>query len=91
MVAGTSLYQIIFTSAFSVMMHAIVSQTVDFILAFYLIAYGVIGVKFGVMFSRRITGARARVILALMVLAVCLQLGIQLFLQPSNLFEVVVE
>jgi uncharacterized membrane protein YfcA len=91
LVAGTSLYQIIFTSAFSVMMHAIVSQTVDFILAFYLIAGGVIGVKFGVMFSRRITGARARVILALMVLAVCLQLGIQLFLQPSNLFEVVVE
>lgn len=91
LVAGTSLYQIIFTSAFAALMHASINQTVDVILAFWLIAGGVIGVQLGVLVSRRVTGARARVILALMVLGVCLQLGIQLFIEPANLFEVVVK
>lgn len=91
LVAGTSLYQIIFTSAFAALMHASFNQTVDVILAFWLIAGGVIGVQLGVLVSRRVTGARARVILALMVLGVCLQLGIQLFIEPANLFEVVVK
>lgn len=91
LVAGTSLYQIIFTSAFSALMHATINQTVDLILAVWLIAGGVIGVQLGVLVSRRVTGARARVILALMVLGVCMQLGIQLFIQPANLYEVVVK
>ncbi|MCL4679446.1 MAG: sulfite exporter TauE/SafE family protein [Alphaproteobacteria bacterium] len=91
LVAGTSLYQIIFTSAFAALMHASISQTVDVILAFWLIAGGVIGVQLGVLVSRRVTGARARVILALLVLGVCLQLGIQLFIEPANLFEVVIK
>ena len=91
LVAGTSLFQIIFTSAFAAVMHASVNQTVDIILAAWLIAGGVVGVQLGILVSRRVTGARARVLLALLVLGVCLQLAVQLFVQPSNIFEIVVK
>ena len=84
--AGTSLFQIIFTSAFSTVMHAVANQSVDILLALFLIVGGVIGARFGVLASKKINGARARVILALIVLAVCIRLGMQLFLEPANVF-----
>ncbi len=91
LVAGTSLFQIVFTSAFAAMMHAVVNNSVDILLASFLIAGGVVGVQIGVLASRKITGARARVILALLVLGVCVKLGIQLFLVPESLFVIVVK
>ncbi|MGH1403397.1 MAG: sulfite exporter TauE/SafE family protein [Alphaproteobacteria bacterium] len=90
LVAGTSLFQIIFISAFSTVMHASLSQSVDILLAFFLIIGGVIGAQIGVLASKKVTGARARIILALLVLGVCSQLAIQLFLEPSNLFVMMV-
>lgn len=91
LVAGTSLFQIIFTSTFATFMHATVSNSVDIMLAFFLILGGVLGTKIGLIAARKVTGARARVILALIVLAVCLKLGIQLFLSPGDLFVAVVQ
>ncbi len=90
LVAGTSLFQIIFISAFSTVMHASVSQSVDIMLAFILVLGGVIGAQFGVMASKRVTGAKARIILACLVLGVLIQLGIKLFIEPSTLFVMVV-
>lgn len=89
LVAGTSLLQIIFTSAFSTIMHATISGSVDIMLAIFLILGGVIGAQIGVQASRKVTGAKARIILSLLVLAVCTRLGIQLFLVPSDLFVMV--
>jgi len=91
LVAGTSLFQIIFTSAFATIMHATVSNSVDILLAVFLILGGVIGAQIGVLASKKVTGASARVILALLVLGVCSQLAIQLFLSPSDLFVMVVK
>lgn len=85
LVAGTSLFQIIFTSAFSTIMHASVSNSVDILLATLLIIGGVFGSQIGVLFSKKVTGARARVILAMLVLGVCGQLFINLFFYPSAL------
>ena len=89
LVAGTSLFQIIFISAFSTIMHASINGSVDILLALFLVLGGVIGAQIGVRASRRITGAKARIILALLVLAVCIRLGVQLFLIPSDLFVMV--
>jgi len=89
LVAGTSLLQIIFTSAFSTIMHAYINGSVDVLLAVFLILGGVIGAQIGVRASRRITGAKARVILALLVLGVCVRLGMQLFIIPSEPFVMV--
>ncbi len=91
LVAGTSLFQIVFTSAFAAMMHAVTNHAVDLLLAMFLIVGGVVGVQLGVLFSRKISGAKARVILALLVLGVCVQLGIQLFLIPASLFDITVQ
>lgn len=91
LVAGTSLFQIIFTSAFATMMHAMVNHSVDIMLAVFLILGGVLGARFGVLVSRRVSGARGRVIMALIVLAVCGQLGYRLFLEPSSLYVSVVK
>ncbi len=89
LVAGTSLFQIIFTSAFATIMHATFSNSVDILLALFLILGGVIGAQIGVKASRHVTGVRARIILALLVLGVCTQLGVQLFLNPSDIFVMV--
>lgn len=89
LVAGTSLFQIIFTSAFATIMHATVSQSVDILLAIILILGGVIGAQFGVLASKKVTGAKARIILALLVLGVCTQMGFQLFFVPTELFVMV--
>ena len=46
-VVGTSLFQIIFVTAFTTVMHAVTSQSVDMVLAFVLIIGGVIGAQIG--------------------------------------------
>lgn len=91
LVAGTSLFQIMLISAFTAIMHAVFNQTIDLLLAAFLIAGGVLGVQAGVVVSRKLTGSKSRIILALMVLTVCIQLAIQLFLSPSSLFEIVIK
>lgn len=90
LVAGTSLFQIVFTSAFATIMHSTVSNSVDIFLALILISGSVIGTQFGVLASKRVTGEKARVILALIVLAVCVQISIKLFIEPKDLFVMVV-
>lgn len=87
LVVGTSLFQMIFTTAFSTIMHATVNQAVDIVLALVLIVGGVIGAQFGVLFSRFIKGGKARLILALIVLSVCLQLVGQMFIEPEELYS----
>ena len=89
LVAGTSLFQIVFTSAFATVMHATISHSVDVYLAALLIIGGVLGTQIGVLASKKITGEKARVILALIVLGVCLQISLQLFLTPDDLFVMV--
>ncbi len=90
LVAGTSLFQIIFTTAFATLMHAVANHTVDAVLAILLIVGGVIGAQVGVKLSRMITGAHARIVLAIMVLIVCIQLGGQLVVRPDELYSTVI-
>lgn len=90
LVAGTALLQIIFTTAFATVMHAVANHTVDIFLASILMAGGVIGAQAGVRIARVITGAHARIILAILVLVVCFQMMGQLFIQPAELYSTVV-
>ncbi len=87
LVAGTSLYQIIFISAFACMLHATVNGTVDIILSFVMIIGGVVGAQVGVRVARRIKGAPARIFLAVIILAVCFRMMAQLFWEPANLYS----
>jgi uncharacterized protein len=82
MVAGTSLYQIIFTSAFATIMHATFNHTVDLLLALLLIAGGVVGVQIGILLARKLKGTQARIILAVIILCVALKLVGDLLIEP---------
>jgi uncharacterized membrane protein YfcA len=86
-VVGTSLFQIIFVTGFTTVMHAINSQTVDMMLAFLLIMGGVIGAQFGAQFSTRLKAEQLRILLAILVLSVCFKIGLDLLLEPGELYS----
>lgn len=87
LVPGTSLFQIIFISAFSCLLHAVANQTVDIILSLIMTAGGVVGAQFGVRIARKIKGASARIVLALIIVAVSLRMVGELFLEPVDLYS----
>ncbi len=88
-VVGTSLFKIIFTTSLVTLLHATSTQSVDIVLAFLLIIGGVIGAQFGTILGLKLPAEKLRWLLAIMVLGVCINLGIGLFLEPENLYSVV--
>jgi uncharacterized membrane protein YfcA len=87
-VVGTSLFQIIFVTAFTTVMHAVTSQTVDMALAFFLIIGGVVGAQLGTLVGVRLRAEQLRILLALLVCAVAFQIGLNLLLRPDELYSV---
>jgi hypothetical protein len=86
-VVGTSLFQIVFVTALVTILHANENQSVDVVLAFLLMTGGVIGAQFGVRAGQRLKGEQMRAILGVLVLAVSLRLGIDLIVEPSELYS----
>ena len=87
-VIGTSLFQIIFTTAVTTVLQAATNGTIDIVLAFFLMLGGVIGAQFGVEAGRRLRGDQLRALLGLLVLAVGLRLGFELVLTPNEPFSI---
>ncbi len=86
-VIGTSLFQIIFVTAFTTLLHAVTNYTVDVLLALLLLVGGVIGAQFGTIIGTRLKAEQLRILLALMVLAVCGKLALDLLLRPEDLYS----
>lgn len=86
LVPGTSLFQIIFISAFTCVLHAVANHTVDVILALVMMAGGVVGAQVGVRLAKRIKGAPARIALALIIVGVCVRMMMGLLIQPDDIF-----
>ena len=86
-VVGTSLFQIIFVTAFTTMLHATTNFTVDIVLAVLLLVGGVIGAQFGTMIGSKLKAEQLRILLAAMVLLVCGKPAFDLVIQPSELFS----
>ncbi len=87
-VIGTSLFQIIFVTAFTTLLHATTNFTVDMPLAVLLLVGGVIGAQVGAQIGTKLKAEQLRILLALLVLAVCVKLGLDLLLQPSELYSI---
>jgi uncharacterized protein len=87
MVVGTSLFQISFVTAVTTYLHATNTQTVDVVLALALIVGGVIGAQFGSSAGARLRAEQLRLLLALIVLAVCVKLGYDLIAPPADLYS----
>jgi uncharacterized membrane protein YfcA len=86
-VVGTSLFQIIFVTAFTTMLHATTNFTVDIVLAVLLLIGGVIGAQIGTRIGVKMKAEQLRIWLAVMVLAVCFKLGLDLLIQPIELYS----
>ncbi|MBU2991800.1 sulfite exporter TauE/SafE family protein [Octadecabacter sp. 1_MG-2023] len=86
-VIGTSLFQIIFVTAFTTMLHATTNFTVDIVLAVLLLVGGVIGAQIGTRIGVKMKAESLRILLAMMVLAVCGKLALDLLLTPSELYS----
>jgi len=87
-VVGTSLFQIIFVTAFTTMLHATTNYTVDVALAVLLLVGGVIGAQVGTTIGTKLKAEQLRILLAIMVLAVCFKLAFDLLLMPSELYSI---
>ena len=85
-VVGTSLFQIIFVTAATTLLHATSSKSVDIVLALLLLVGGVAGAQFGVQAAQRLKPEKLRLALAVIVLAVAVRLLIGLTLRPADLF-----
>lgn len=87
-VVGTSLFQIIFVTAFTTLLHATTNFTVDIVLAVLLLVGGVIGAQIGTQIGTRLRAEQLRILLAGLVLLVCVKLGFDLLVQPSELYSI---
>ena len=86
-VVGTSLFQIIFVTAFTTLLHATTNFTVDMVLAVLLLVGGVIGAQIGTQIGTKLKAEQLRILLAIMVLAVCGKLAFDLLVEPAELYS----
>ncbi|PWE57702.1 permease [Metarhizobium album] len=89
-VVGTSLFQIIFVTAYTTVVQATTNYSVDIVLAFILMVAGVIGAQYGVRVGQKLRGEQLRALLGLLVLAVGLRLAVALVVTPSDLFSIAI-
>lgn len=89
-VVGTSLFQIIFVTAFTTVMHAVTSHSVDIMLAMVLILGGVVGAQFGTMIGVKLRAEHLRILLGLLVLAVCAKIALDLLLRPAEIYSIAI-
>lgn len=87
-VIGTSLFQIIFVTANVTILQAATNQTVDVVLALILLIGGVVGAQFGARAAMKLQGEQIRLLLSLIVLLVCFKIGLDLTIQPEDIFNV---
>jgi hypothetical protein len=90
-VIGTSLFQIIFVTAFTTIMHATQNYTVDAMLAILLILGGVVGAQVGVRLGVKLRAEQLRILLSIIVLGVCFKLALDLLLTPNEYFSIMVD
>jgi uncharacterized membrane protein YfcA len=87
-VVGTSLFQILFVTMVTTMMHALTTKAVDIVLAALLLLGSVIGAQLGARFAQRASPVRLRLALAVMVLLIAARLAIGLGYRPDEIYSV---
>jgi uncharacterized membrane protein YfcA len=87
-VVGTSLFQILFVTAATTMVHAVTTKAVDVVLAFFLLLGSVIGAQVGTRLAARFRPDYLRLLLAAIVLTVAFRMAIGLTWRPEELYTV---
>ena len=87
-VVGTSLFQILFVTAATTLIHATTTKSVDIVLAGLLLLSSVIGAQYGARFAQKAKPELLRMFLAIMVLAVALRMALELGWRPPEIYTV---
>ncbi len=87
-VVGTSLFQILFVTIATTMMHALTTKAVDLVLSGLLLLGSVTGAQLGAALAQRVSPVRLRLVLALIVLAVAVRMVLGLTWHPGEIFTV---
>ena len=90
-VVGTSLFQLLFTTAAVSIMQAGINHSVDPFLALILIVGSVLGTKLGARLGARLPAEKLRLILALVVVAVAAKMVVTLVVPPNEIYDMTVE
>lgn len=87
-VVGTSLFQILFVTMATTMMHAMTTKAVDIVLAAFLLIGSVSGAQIGAQLAQKIPAERLRFILAAVVLIVAARMALGLAWRPNEIYMV---
>ena len=85
-VVGTSLFQILFVTMITTMMHALTTKAVDIVLAVLLLIGSVSGAQIGTQLAQKLPAERLRFVLAAIVLLIALRMLIGLAWQPDEIY-----
>ena len=88
-VVGTSLFQILFVTMVTTMMHALTTHAVDIVLAVLLLIGSVTGAQLGAKFAQRASPVYLRLALAAIVLVIALRLAWGLGVRPDEIYTVI--
>ena len=88
-VVGTSLFQILFVTMATTMMHALTTKAVDIVLALLLLIGSVSGAQIGSQLAQKAQPVVLRLVLAVIVLLVALRMVLGLTYHPDEIFSVV--
>ena len=75
-------------TALTTIFHSVNTQTVDIFLAILLLFGAVIGAQIGARVGLKMKGEQLRALLAFMVLAVCVKMGMGLVFEPEEKYSV---
>lgn len=87
-VVGTSLFQILFVTMSSTMVHSLTTRAVDIVLAIFLLIGSVTGAQIGARLAQRMRPDYLRLLLAAIVLIVALRMALGLGWQPDEIYTV---
>ena len=87
-VVGTSLFQILFVTMATTMMHAMTTKAVDLVLAMLLLIGSVTGAQVGTRLSMTIRPEYLRILLAAIVLLVAARMALGLGWRPDEIFTI---
>ncbi len=87
-VVGTSLFQILFVTAATTMVHSVTTKAVDIVLAALLLLGSVVGAQVGANLAQKFRPDYLRLLLATIVLLVALRLAIGLGVRPDEIYTV---
>lgn len=87
-VVGTSLFQILFVTMASTLVHSLTTKAVDLVLAILLLVGSVIGAQVGTRISRKARPEYLRIALAFIVLVVAIRMALGLGWRPDEIYSI---